>query len=42
MDNQKVHEADEIKRDNWKFLVSSEVADNAWYNYVYIGSSCAK
>ena len=30
--DQKVQVADEIKRDIWKYLVSSDVADDAWYN----------
>ena len=29
-------------RDIWKYLVSSNVTDNAWYNYVYNISSYAK
>ena len=29
IDNQKVQVADEIKRDIWKYLVSSDVADDA-------------
>ena len=29
IDNQKVQVADEIKRDIWKYLVSSAVADDA-------------
>ena len=41
IDNQ-VQVADEIKRDIWKYLVSSDVADDAWYNYVYNISFCAK
>ena len=40
--DQKVQVADEIKRDIWKYQVSSDVADDAWYNYVYNISSCAK
>ena len=32
-DDQKVQVADEIKPDIWKYLVSSDVADDAWYNY---------
>ena len=28
-DDKKVQEADEIKRDIWKYLVSSDVADDA-------------
>ena len=42
IDKQKVQVADEIKRDIWKYLVSSNVTRNAWYNYVYNISSCAK
>ena len=30
--DQKVQIAEEIKRDIWKYLVSSDVADDAWYN----------
>ena len=41
-DNQKVQVTDEIKRDIWKYQVSSNVTDNAWYNYVYNISSYAK
>ena len=41
IDNQKVQIVDEIKRDIWKYLLSSDVADNAWYKYVYDISSCA-
>ena len=38
-EDQKVQVADEIKLDIWKYLVSSDVADNAWYNYAcYISS----
>mgnify|MGYP003687826857 FL=1 len=40
--DQKVQVADEIKRDIWKYLVSSDVADDAWYNYACNISSCAK
>ena len=29
----KVQVADEIKRDIWKYLLSSDVADDAWYKY---------
>ena len=39
---QKVQVADEIKRDIWKYLVSSDVAGDAWYNYACYISSCAK
>ena len=42
IDDQKVQVADEIKRDIWKYLVSSDVADDAWYNYACYISSCAK
>ena len=42
IDNQKVQVADEIKRDIWKYLVSSDVADDAWYNNACYISSCAK
>ena len=42
MDYQKVQVADEIKRDIWKYLVSSDVADDALYNYACYISSCAK
>ena len=44
IDNQKVQVlvADEIKRDIWKYLVSSDVVDDAWYNYACYISSCAK
>ena len=38
VDNLNVQVADEIKRDIWKFLISSDVA----YNYVYNIPSCAK
>ena len=31
----KVQVADEIKRDICKYLVSSDVADDAWYNEVH-------
>ena len=40
--NEKVQVTDEIKRDIWGYLVPSEVADDAWYNYMYNISSCAK
>ena len=33
IDDQKVQVADDDKRDIWKYLVSSNVADDAWYNY---------
>ena len=39
--DQKVQVADENKCDIWKYLVSSDVADDAWYNFMNI-SSCAK
>ena len=39
---QKLQVADEIKRDICKYLVSSDVTDDAWYNYVYYLSFCAK
>ena len=42
IDNKKVQVADEIKRDIRGYLVSSEVADDAWYNNMYNISSCAK
>ena len=42
IDNQKVQVADEIKRDIWKYLVSSDVADDAWYNYAGYISFSAK
>ena len=42
IDNQKVQVANEIKRDIWKYLVSSDVANDAWYNYVCCISSCVK
>ena len=42
INTQKVQVADEIKRDIWKYLVSSDVADNAWYTNMYNISSCAK
>ena len=42
IDNQKVQVADEIKPDVWKYLVSSDVADDAWYNYVCNISSCVE
>ena len=42
IDNQMVQVADEMKRDIWTYLVSSDVADDAWYNCVYDISSCAK
>ena len=40
--DQKVQVAEEIKRDIWKYLVSSDVADDAWYNDMCNISSCAK
>ena len=42
IDDQKVQVADEIKRDIWKYLVSSDVEDDVWYNYACYISSCAK
>ena len=42
IDDQKVQAADEIKRDIWKNLISSDVADDAWCIYVFNISSCAK
>ena len=42
IDDQKVQEADEIKRDIWKYLVSSDVVDDAWYNDMCNISPCAK
>ena len=42
IDNKKAQVADEIKRDIGGYLVSSEVADDAWYNNMYNISSCAK
>ena len=42
IDDQKVQVAEEIKRDIWKYPVSSDVADNAWYNYACYISSRAK
>ena len=41
IDDQKVQVADEIKRDIWKYLVSSDVADDVWYNDMCNISSCA-
>ena len=32
--DQQVQVADEMKRNIWKYLVSSDVADDAWYYYV--------
>ena len=40
--DQKVQVADEIKRDIWKYLVSSDVEDDARYNNACYISSCAK
>ena len=34
---EQIHVADEIKRDIWKYLVSSDVADDAWYKYACYG-----
>ena len=42
IDDQKVQGADEMKLDIWKYLVSSDVADNAWYIYACYISSCLK
>ena len=42
IDDQKVQVADEIKCDIWIYLVSSDVADDACYNYACYISSCAK
>ena len=42
IDDQKLQVADEIKHDIWKYLVSSDVADDAWYNYACYISSYAK
>ena len=42
IDDQKVQVADEIKRDIWKYLLSYDLADAAWYNYACYISSCAK
>ena len=42
IDNQKVQVADEIKPDIWKYLVSSDVEDDARYNYACYISYCAK
>ena len=33
--DEKVQVADEIKRDIWKYLVSSDVVDGAWYSEVH-------
>ena len=40
--DQKVLVADEIKLDIWKYLTSSDVANDAWYNDMCNISSCAK
>ena len=40
--DQKVQVADEIKRDIWKYLVSSDLATDAWYYYGQTIFSCAK
>ena len=40
--DQKEHVAEKINRYVWKYLVSSDVADDAWYNFVCNISSCAK
>ena len=42
IDSQKVEVAEQIKRDIWEYLLSSDVVDDAWYNYLYNISSCAK
>ena len=42
IDDQKVQVADEIKCDIWKYLVSSDVADDRRLNYVYYISSYEK
>ena len=42
IDDQKVQVADENKRDIWKYLVSSDAAEDAWYNYACHLSSSAK
>ena len=42
IDDQKVQVADEIRRDIWNYLVSSDVADDAWYNDICNISSFAK
>ena len=41
-DNQKVQVTDEMKRDIWIYLVSSDGEDDVRYNYVYNISSCTK
>ena len=38
--NQTVQITDEIKRNIWKYPIKSDVADDAWYNYVY-NTSCS-
>ena len=42
IDDQKVQIADLIKPDIWKYLVSSDVADDAWYNHACYISFSAK
>ena len=42
IDYQKVQVADKVMRDIWGYLVSSNVADDTWYNYMYNVSSCVK
>ena len=42
IDYQKVQVADEVMRDIWGYVVSSDVADDAWYNNMYNVSSCVK
>ena len=42
IDNKKVQVADEVMRVIWGYLVSSNVADDTWYNYMYNVSSCVK
>ena len=42
IDDQKVQVADEIKLDIWKYLLSSDVADDAWYNDMCNIFFCAK
>ena len=42
IDDRKVQVANDIMAEIWKYLVSSDVADDACYNYVCYISSCAK
>ena len=42
IDNQKVQVADEFKREIRKYLVKTDLADDAWYINVSNISSCAK